>query len=117
MLAIQRPRQRAALSRVRNHSSFFEVLKYTNSFRFSFGFATILGVPPNTTDEFIFHSGVTVNQAGQYLTNGGRVLLAVALREDLRQAAADATKMCQGITFSGAGAQFRTDIAEKAFKM
>uniref|UniRef100_A0A0K8VAP6 Trifunctional purine biosynthetic protein adenosine-3 n=4 Tax=Bactrocera latifrons TaxID=174628 RepID=A0A0K8VAP6_BACLA len=77
----------------------------------------IEGMPPNTADELIFHSGVAVNKAGQYLTNGGRVLIAVALREDLRQAAADATKICQGITFSGAGAQFRTDIAEKAFKM
>lgn len=74
-------------------------------------------MPPNTADELIFHSGVAINKAGQYLTNGGRVLIAVALREDLRQAAADATMICQGITFSGAGAQFRTDIAEKAFKM
>ncbi|XP_004527202.1 trifunctional purine biosynthetic protein adenosine-3 [Ceratitis capitata] len=77
----------------------------------------IEGLPPNTANELIFHSGVAVGKNGEYLTNGGRVLIAVALRKDLRQAAADATKICQGVTFSGAGAQFRTDIAEKAFKM
>ncbi|XP_017485656.1 PREDICTED: trifunctional purine biosynthetic protein adenosine-3 [Rhagoletis zephyria] len=77
----------------------------------------IEGVPPLTANELIFHSGVAVDKAGRFLTNGGRVLIAVALRKDLRQAAADATRICQGITFVGGAAQFRTDIAEKAFKM
>ncbi|XP_054741633.1 trifunctional purine biosynthetic protein adenosine-3 [Anastrepha obliqua] len=77
----------------------------------------IEGMPINTADELIFHSGITVGKTGEYLTNGGRVLIAVALRKDLREAAADATEICQSITFAGAGAQFRTDIAEKAFKM
>ncbi|XP_067621275.1 trifunctional purine biosynthetic protein adenosine-3 [Eurosta solidaginis] len=76
----------------------------------------IEGIPANTTNELIFHSGVAVGKSGEYLTNGGRVLIAVALRSDLRKAASVATKMCKGITFVGADAQFRSDIAQKAFK-
>lgn len=75
------------------------------------------GIPEATSDRIIFHSGVAVNGDGKYITNGGRVLIAVSLRSDLKQAAAEATKLCQQITFSGAAAQFRTDIAEKAFKL
>ncbi|XP_065358173.1 trifunctional purine biosynthetic protein adenosine-3 [Calliphora vicina] len=76
----------------------------------------IEGIPPNSNDQIVFHSGVAVNKDGKYVTNGGRVLIAVTLRSDLKLAASDSTKICQGITFAGAGAQFRTDIAEKAFK-
>lgn len=65
----------------------------------------------------IFHSGVAVNAQNEYLTNGGRVLIAVSLQGDLRKASSVALKIAQGIKFSGASAQFRTDIAEKAFKM
>uniref|UniRef100_T1PHC3 Trifunctional purine biosynthetic protein adenosine-3 n=1 Tax=Musca domestica TaxID=7370 RepID=T1PHC3_MUSDO len=77
----------------------------------------IEGIPANTADQIIFHSGVGVNADGKFVTNGGRVLIAVTLRKDLKLAAQDSTKICQNITFSGAGAQFRTDIAEKAFKL
>lgn len=74
-------------------------------------------MPANTEDQLIFHSGVAEESNGRIVTNGGRVLIAVTLRSDLRQAAKDSTKICQCIRFSGAGAQFRTDIAEKAFKL
>lgn len=77
----------------------------------------LLGIPLSSKDHIVFYSGVAVDKAGKYLTNGGRVLIAVTLRTDLQTAAADATKICQGITFAGAGAQFRTDIAKKAFKL
>ena len=53
----------------------------------------------------------------QYLTNGGRVLICVALGSELKPAAHAATNMCKGINFAGAGAQYRQDIAEKAFKL
>ncbi|XP_075149469.1 trifunctional purine biosynthetic protein adenosine-3 Gart [Haematobia irritans] len=76
----------------------------------------IEGIPPSTSDQIVFHSGVGVNAEGKFVTNGGRVLIAVTLRKDLKQAAQDSTKICQHIKFSGAGAQYRTDIAEKAFK-
>uniref|UniRef100_A0A1I8QFD9 Trifunctional purine biosynthetic protein adenosine-3 n=1 Tax=Stomoxys calcitrans TaxID=35570 RepID=A0A1I8QFD9_STOCA len=76
----------------------------------------IKGIPTNTGDQIVFHSGVGVNASGEFVTNGGRVLIAVTLRKNLKQAAQHSTKICQNITFAGAGAQYRTDIAEKAFK-
>lgn len=65
-------------------------------------------------NQLIFHSGTDRNAAGRYITNGGRVLINVALSADLRTAAAEATKGCEKIKFEGA--QFRTDIAQKAFR-
>lgn len=63
----------------------------------------------------IFHSGVAKNSSGQFVTNGGRVLIAVARDECLETAANGATRICQNnITFDGA--QFRKDIAHKALK-
>lgn len=58
-----------------------------------------------------------MNKHKEALTNGGRVLIAIALDAGLKEAAAKATKLAGSITFSGAGAQYRTDIAQKAFKM
>lgn len=77
----------------------------------------IEGVPSDTASTIVFHSGVAVNDSGQFLTNGGRVLIAVCLEATVKRAAAEATKICQQITFSGSGAQFRKDIAKKAFKL
>ncbi|EDV99019.1 trifunctional purine biosynthetic protein adenosine-3 [Drosophila grimshawi] len=78
----------------------------------------ITGLPAaNTETQLIFHSGLAVNAQKEPQTNGGRVLIAVALDASLRQAAAEATKLAGSITFAGAGAQYRTDIAQKAFKM
>jgi len=58
-----------------------------------------------------------VNAQKEALTNGGRVLIAIALDGSLKEAAAKATKLAGSISFSGSGAQYRTDIAQKAFKM
>lgn len=93
-----------------------EIFISTHSF-FSLNFLNFLGIPSNTETRIVFHSGITVNNDGQFLTNGGRVLIVVCLGNDLKLAAAEATKVCQGIKFSGKGAQFRTDIAKKAFKL
>lgn len=73
----------------------------------------ISNLDKNSGDHLIFHSG-TAYENGVYTTNGGRVLINVALSSDLRLAASAATKYCEKINF--AGAQFRTDIAHKAFK-
>lgn len=67
----------------------------------------------NSPDHLIFHSGTSFNN-GIYSTNGGRVLINVALSSDLRLAATAATKYCEKTNFCGA--QFRSDIAHKAFK-
>ncbi|XP_055838329.1 trifunctional purine biosynthetic protein adenosine-3 [Episyrphus balteatus] len=77
----------------------------------------IEGIPENSTEDIIFHSGVAINDEKKLVTNGGRVLIAVALRKDLKLAAAEATSICQNIKFLGKGSQFRTDIAQKALKM
>ncbi|ALC40419.1 ade3 [Drosophila busckii] len=78
----------------------------------------ITGMPTgNTETQLIFHSAVSVNAKKEALTNGGRVLITVALDGSLKQAAAQATKMAQSIQFADAAAQYRTDIAQKAFKM
>ncbi|TDG46146.1 hypothetical protein AWZ03_007488 [Drosophila navojoa] len=78
----------------------------------------ITGLPAaNTETQLIFHSGLTVNAQQEPVTNGGRVLIAIALDPSLRQAAEQATKLAESISFAGAGAQYRTDIAQKALKM
>lgn len=64
-------------------------------------------------NNLIFHSGTAKNEAGDWVTNGGRVLINVALAENLQVAAKNATNACKVITFDGA--QYRSDIARKAF--
>ncbi|XP_016944855.3 trifunctional purine biosynthetic protein adenosine-3 [Drosophila suzukii] len=78
----------------------------------------ITGLPAaNSPTQLVFHSGLAVNPQKEALTNGGRVLIAIALDGSLKEAAAKATKLAGSITFSGSGAQYRTDIAQKAFKI
>ncbi|XP_058800371.1 trifunctional purine biosynthetic protein adenosine-3 [Phymastichus coffea] len=62
-------------------------------------------------DHFVFHSGTSLSANGDLLTNGGRVLIAVALASSLALAAAKATAAARHIKFDGK--QFRTDIAHK----
>ena len=63
----------------------------------------------------MFHSGVARNERGEFVTNGGRVLITVVLHSDLKQAAAHATSACStAISFDSS--QHRLDIAQKAFK-
>ncbi|XP_015111471.1 trifunctional purine biosynthetic protein adenosine-3 [Diachasma alloeum] len=59
----------------------------------------------------IFHSGTSESSTGELLTNGGRVLMTVALAPTLELAAAKATVAARTISFEGK--QFRTDIAHK----
>ncbi|XP_058818015.1 trifunctional purine biosynthetic protein adenosine-3 [Topomyia yanbarensis] len=65
-------------------------------------------------DHLVFHSGVGRNADGDFVTNGGRVLINVVLQTNLQTAAALATAACSDVQF--AGSQHRTDIAQKAFK-
>lgn len=66
-------------------------------------------------NQMVFHSGTAKNKKGEWITNGGRVLITVALANDLKKAAEMATNACDIIKFDGA--QYRRDIARKAFKM
>ena len=60
----------------------------------------------------VFHAGTALKD-GQIVTNGGRVLGVTALGRDLRAAQAAAYTAVSQICFEGA--QFRRDIAAKAF--
>lgn len=72
-------------------------------------------MPDNDTENrIVFHSGTVNDENGQYITKGGRVLIYVAIENNLYNAAAAATKGIQQINFTGR--QYRTDIAHKAFK-
>lgn len=68
----------------------------------------------NTEDRLVFHSGTKADADGSYLTNGGRVLINVAIEDTLAIAAKKATDGARQIKFSGS--QFRTDIAKKALR-
>jgi phosphoribosylamine--glycine ligase/phosphoribosylglycinamide formyltransferase/phosphoribosylformylglycinamidine cyclo-ligase len=65
-------------------------------------------------NHIVFHSGVAKNVQGEFVTNGGRVLINVVLNDDLRTAAHLATSACHHVHFDGS--QHRSDIAHKAFK-
>jgi len=58
----------------------------------------------------VFHAGTKLD-AGKTVTSGGRVLIAVALGNELALAAARALKAASTIQFEGA--HFRNDIAKK----
>jgi phosphoribosylamine--glycine ligase len=60
----------------------------------------------------VFHAGTTLH-AGAVVTAGGRVLAVTALGADLPQAVAHAYAGVRAIRFEGA--QYRTDIARRAF--
>jgi phosphoribosylamine--glycine ligase / phosphoribosylglycinamide formyltransferase / phosphoribosylformylglycinamidine cyclo-ligase len=66
-------------------------------------------------NQIVFHSGVAKNAKGEFVTNGGRVLINVVLGSALKTAAQVATAACRDITFES-GQQFRTDIARKGYK-
>lgn len=68
----------------------------------------------DTANRLVFHSGTKNDGQSNYVTNGGRVLIYVAVEDTLRKATDEATNGVQQIKFDGA--QFRTDIARKAFK-
>jgi len=66
---------------------------------------------PSVTKGMVFHMGTKLNNYGEVVTNGGRVLIVVTTHQDLVLAAARATMACGRIMFNGA--QFRTDIAHR----
>lgn len=61
-------------------------------------------------DHVVFHCGTALT-GGDIVTNGGRVLISVALAPQLAMAAAKATESCEVISFDGE--QHRKDIAHK----
>lgn len=60
----------------------------------------------------VFHAGTAKNEAGEWVTNGGRVLGVVGLGADIAAAREEAYRIAEGITFDGK--HQRSDIALKA---
>lgn len=71
----------------------------------------ISGIPTATTDSKVFHAGTT-EKDGQTVTNGGRVLCAVALGNNVSEAQAKAYEVAKQISWNGMN--FRTDIGYRA---
>ena len=60
----------------------------------------------------VFHAGTALDEAGNVVTNGGRVLCAVGLGTNVREAQREAYALCDSIHWSGV--QFRRDIGFRA---
>ena len=63
-------------------------------------------------DVVVFHAGTKINEKGDLVTNGGRVLGVSAVGENLEQALATAYDAISKINFEGM--QYRKDIGKKA---
>ncbi|WP_435924068.1 phosphoribosylamine--glycine ligase [Paenibacillus sp. DYY-L-2] len=63
-------------------------------------------------DALVFHAGTGKSEAGEWVTNGGRVLGVVGLGKDIAEARVKAYAAADRITFEGKHS--RTDIAAKA---
>jgi phosphoribosylamine--glycine ligase len=63
-------------------------------------------------DIIIFHAGTKLNENGELVTNGGRVLGVSAIGKTLEEALAKAYKAIEKISFEGM--QYRKDIGKKA---
>lgn len=66
---------------------------------------------PSVTKSMVFHMGTKLNNYGELVTDGGRVLIVVTTHQDLVLAAARSTMACGRVIFNGV--QFRTDIAHR----
>ena len=74
----------------------------------------ISNIPPETANSKVFHAGTSFNSEQQLVSNGGRVLCAVALGDDVQQAQQAAYEILHKIDWPGS--YFRTDIGFQAIK-
>lgn len=72
----------------------------------------ISDIPAQTSTSKVFHAGTALNAENKLVSNGGRVLCAVALGDNVKQAQASAYQVVEQINWPGA--YFRTDIGFKA---
>lgn len=73
---------------------------------------SIQGLDRVHQDALVFHAGTSRNEAGELVTQGGRVLGIVGLGKDIADARANAYQAANEISFEGK--HQRTDIAAKA---
>ena len=71
----------------------------------------ISGLPKASEDSYVFHAG-TIEQDGQIVTSGGRVLCVTTLGDNIKQAQKRAYNTIIGIHFDGM--QYRHDIGQRA---
>ncbi len=69
-------------------------------------------VAENNDEVFVFHAAMKKNDAGVFVTNGGRVLNVTATGTDLREALAKSYAAIDEISFEGM--QYRKDIGKKS---
>ncbi len=67
------------------------------------------------TEALVFHAGTKLNDDGEIVTNGGRVLAVTGKGPNLREAIETAYKNVKKITWDGA--QFRNDIGQDLLKL
>ena len=72
----------------------------------------IKGVAKNSSDEFLFHSGTKEDQ-GKIITNGGRVICATALADDLEESLAKSRELIDMVQFEDK--YYRRDIGFEFF--
>ena len=72
----------------------------------------IANIPPETDNGKVFHAGTTRDADGKILSNGGRVLCAVGLGDDIADAQRQAYAIVEKIAWDSA--YYRTDIGFKA---
>jgi phosphoribosylamine--glycine ligase len=68
----------------------------------------IAALPPETDQSKVFHAGTALNEAGQIVTNGGRILGVTGLGENVKSAAQRAYQQVAEIQFKNA--EYRKDI-------
>ena len=71
----------------------------------------LITLPKNTDDAKVFHAGTKLYKDNVF-SNGGRVLCATALGEDIKEAQANAYALLEQIDWQGS--YYRTDIGFKA---
>ncbi|MDO4450736.1 MAG: phosphoribosylamine--glycine ligase [Moraxella sp.] len=72
----------------------------------------ISGLQATPNDSKIFHAGTAVNDKGEIVTNGGRVLCVTALGQTVADAQKKALALCEQVKFDGM--QYRRDIGWRA---
>lgn len=72
----------------------------------------ITGIPAETEDSKVFQAGTKLDEQGQVVTNGGRVLCVTALGDTVSQAQARAYQAVEQIAWDNA--YYRKDIAHRA---
>lgn len=81
--------------------------------KFEKGFV-ITGTDEEEKDTFVYHAGTALNEQGQLVTNGGRVLTVVGIAHDLAEARNKAYARAEKIHFKNE--HHRNDIGDKTLK-